>query len=393
MGEKQLLIVGVDPGTTLGYAVIDFEGNIVKLHSQKNMDLGMLISELIKLGRPLIVAGDKQYNPDFVDRLAVKIGARVIAPDYDLKVNEKREIVRGIKTENQHETDALASALFALKKIGSLLKKINIFVEHYKKGYMKYRLIEFVVGKGLNIREAVEIIEEPNNKEVKMIKEAAPERKLKEKDFLTLYKKVKESKKDISLLREQNAKLRDQIKSIRRDYEYMFKQISRSQLDRKMQSLLDFKERRIKFFDSKLKKKEDEMGVMQTEITTLIYFLSNMNSSVLLKKLDNFGREFERKKDILNIKQGDILLVKDPDIVSEKTIDIIKDKVEIVFYRKQVSKKIESKLPFIFIDANLVNIEEDTYFGILNRDEFEKVRNKSNILQRIVKDYKRERLT
>ena len=393
MGEKQLLIVGIDPGTTLGYAVIDFQGSVVKIHSEKNLDLSSLISELIKLGKPLIVASDKEYNPDFVDRLAVKLGARVVSPDYDLKVSEKRDIARGIKTKNQHEIDALASAFFALKKIGSLLKKINIFVEHYKKENIKKQLIEFVVGKGLSVREAVEIIEEPEKEEIKIIKEVVEERKLKEKDFLVLYKKFKESKKDISLLKKQNLKLSDEMKAIKRDYEYMFKQMRRSQLDKKMQSLLDFKERRIKSFDNQLKKKQDEIKSMQNEVTTLLYFLSNLNSSVLLKKLDNLGlREFWKKKDFLNIRQGDILLVKDPDIFSEKAINDIKGKVDIIFYKKPVSKKVQSKLPFVFISVNDVNIEENEYFGILAMGEFEKVKGKKSFLSKIVEDYKKERL-
>jgi len=393
MGEKQLLIVGVDPGTTLGYAVIDFEGNVVRVHSEKNLDLNSLISELIKLGKSLIVAGDKEHNPDFVDKLAVKIGAKVISPDYDLKVSEKRALTEDYETENQHEIDALASAFFALKKIGSLLKKINIFVEHYKKESIEQQLIEFVVGKGLSIRDAVEIIEEPEKEEIKIIKEVVEERKLTEKDFLELYKKFKEAKKDISLLKEQNKKLKDEITSIRRDYEYMFKQISQSQLDKKMGSLLDFKEKRIKFFDAQLKRKEEEIKSMQSEITTLFYFLSNMNSSVLLKKLDNLGlKEFEKKKNILNIKERDILLVKDADIISDKTIDKIKDKVDIIFFKKPVSKKIENKLSFVFIDANDVNIEENEYFGILNKNEFEKIKNKKALLHKIVEDYKKERL-
>ena len=393
MGENQLLIVGVDPGTTLGYAAIDFEGHIIKIHSEKNLDIGSLISELIKLGRPLIVAGDREYNPDFVDRLAVKLGARVIAPDYDLKVNEKREITKGFNTGNQHEVDALAAALFALKKIDSLLKKINIFVEHYNKDDIKKQLIEFVVGKGLNIRDSVEIIEGPQNEEVKIIKDVVEERKLREKDFLVLYKKFKDAKNDIFLLKGQNKKLREEMTAVKRDYEYMFRQISKSQLDKKMQSLLDFKEKRIKFFDKKLKNKQDEVNSVQNEVTTLLYFLSNINSNVLLKKLDNLGlREFEKKKDMLNIQSGDILLVKDLDIVSEGTIDQIKGKVEIIFYKKPISKKIESKLPFIFVDAYNVSIEEDAYFAILSRKELEKVKNKSSLLHKIVNDYRKERL-
>jgi len=394
MGEKQLLIVGIDPGTTLGYAAIDFEGKVVEVHSDKHMDISSLISELIKLGRPLIIAGDKEYNPDFIGKLAVKLGARVISPDYDLKVSEKREIVKGLKVRNQHEIDALASAFFALKKIGSLLKKINIFVEHYKKEAMKDELIEFVVGKGLNIRDAVEIIEGPAKEEIKIIKGVVEEKRLSEKDFFILYKKFKEAKKDVSLLREQNKKLKEQITAVKKDYEYIFKQISKSQLDRKMQSLLSFKEKRIKFFDNQLKRKDEEVKSMQNEITTLLYFLSNLNSSVLLKKLDNLGlREFEKKKNILNVKFGDVLLVKDPDIVSEKTINEIKDKVEIIFYRKPVSKKIESKLPFVFIDANKVHLDENEYFGIIGRSDFDKIKNKKGLLHKIVGDYKKERLS
>lgn len=393
MGERQLLIVGVDPGTTLGYAVIDFEESIVKIGSEKNLDLSSLISKIIKLGKPLIVAGDKEYNPDFVDRLAVKLGARVISPDYDLKVSEKRELTKEYETGNQHEMDALASAIFAFKKIGSLLKKINIFVEHYGKENIRQQLIEFVVGKGLSVREAVEIIEEPRKEEIKIIKEVVEEKKLKEKDFLMLYKRFKEAKRDISLLKEQNEKLEDQVKAIRKDYEYMFKRISRSQLDNKMQSLLDFKERRIGFFASQLKKKEEEISSMQNEITNLLYFLSNMNSSILLKKLDNLGiREFEKKKKFLNIKQGDILLVKDMDIGSDKIIREIKGKVEVIFYKKPISKKVESRLPFVFISANQLDIEENEYFGILDKKEFEKVKDKEELLHKIVKDYKKERL-
>ena len=170
----------------------------------------------------------------------------------------------------------------------------------------------------------------------------------------------------------------------------MFKQISKSQLDKKMQSLLDFKEKRIQFFDKELRRGQEGLKSMQNEVTTLLYFLSNINSSVLLKKLDNLGfKEFEKKENILNIKEGDILLVKDPDIVSEKTIDSLRDKVNIIIYKKPVSKKIESKLPFLFINASGVPIEEDKYFGIVNKEEFIKIKNKKGLLHKIVEDYRK----
>ena len=260
--DKKLIIAGIDPGTTLGYAALDFEGNIIRVDSEKNLDMGSLISKLIELGKPLLVASDREYNPEFVNKLAVKLGARVISPDYDLKVNEKRELVREFETGNQHEIDALASAFFALKKISPLLKKINIFVEHYKKENIKQQLIEFVVGKGLNIRDAIEIIEEPEKEEIRIIKEVIEEKKLTEKEFIRLYKKYKEAKNDMELLKKQNEGLKEQIAAIREDYSYMFKQISKSQLDKKMQSLLDFKEKRIQFFDKELRRGQEGLKSM-----------------------------------------------------------------------------------------------------------------------------------
>ncbi len=392
MAKQELLIVGIDPGTTVGYAAINFEGEVRQVDSGKDLDLGTLIPKLISLGKPLIVASDKKNNPDFVDKLAIKTGARVIGPDYDLKVSEKRELLGGYETKNHHETDALASAFFAFKKIRPLLNKIDIFIEHYKKEGIKPQLLEFVVGKELNIKGAVEIIEEPEKEETRIIKEVVEERKLAESDFLVLYNKLKEAKRDISLLKEQNTKLNHQIFTLKNDYEHMFRQINKSQLDRKMQSLLYFKEKRIHFFDSQLKKEQEKIGLMQNEIAALIYFLSNMNSSVLLKKLDNLGfDEFEKKKKILNIREGDVLLVKDPDITSEKTIDEIKGNANIIFYVKPVSKKIESRLPFVFINAGDVSIEENEYFGIVSREEFERAKNKKTLLHKIVEDYRRER--
>ncbi len=437
MQQKQLLIAGIDPGTTLGYAAIDFEGNLIKAHSEKNLDLNSLISELISLGKPLIVAGDKKNSPDFINRLAVKLGSRVISPDYDLKVIEKREIAKGYETKSQHEADALASALFALKKITPLLKKITVFTEHYKKTgikqstyqpnplapersesfattSIKQQLIELVVGKELNIKDAAEIIgdiegqsqnqsqksgisewpQKPQrnsqNQETAIIRKVVKEKKLTEKDFLTLYKKFKVAKKDIFLLKEQNRKLEEQIAAVKKDYGYIFRQMSRSQLDKKMQSLLDFREKRIRLFDKELEKKQEEIKSMQDETTQFLHFLSNMNSSVLLKKLDNLGsNEYEKKKALLNIKESDILLIEDPCIISEKTIAEIKNRVNIIFYKKPISKKIESQLPFIFININDIAIEENSYFAIAGRKDFERIKNKKSLLNKIVEDYRR----
>jgi len=51
---KELLIIGIDPGTTTGYALLNLKGNIIEIDSSKEYDLATLITKITKQGLPLI---------------------------------------------------------------------------------------------------------------------------------------------------------------------------------------------------------------------------------------------------------------------------------------------------------------------------------------------------
>ncbi|MDP7180276.1 MAG: DUF460 domain-containing protein [Candidatus Woesearchaeota archaeon] len=392
MGERQLLIAGIDPGTTAGYAIIDLEGNVVSVDSSKELDINSLITKLIPFGRVVIIGTDKKKNPGFIEKLGIKLGAKVISPDYDLKVVEKREVVRKFKTKNQHEEDALASAFFALRKMRPLLNKVNVYVEHYGRESIKEQLLEMVLSKGLNIRDSLEMIDE-SRKGRDIIREVIVEKRVKEKDYIELENSLRRAVRDNEMLKMQNSKLRKELLDTKEGFEYMFKRMNKSSVDKKMKELLGFRDRRIKVFDSKLKGKDKDIGSLQDEITTLIYFLSNIGDKVLVKKLDNLGfNELNEKKDMLNIMDGDVLLVEDPDVISEKAIEILKENVKVIVYKKPVSKKVESRLPFVFVDSKKLNIEENGYFALVDKKEFDLEKNKVNMLSKVIQDYKNERL-
>lgn len=88
---KKLLIAGIDPGTTLGYALLDLNGNVVKINSSKQLDMSTLILEIIKEGKVIVIGTDKAKAPKFVEKTAAKIGARLIIPREDLTVEEKEK--------------------------------------------------------------------------------------------------------------------------------------------------------------------------------------------------------------------------------------------------------------------------------------------------------------
>ncbi len=113
--EKPLLIVGIDPGTTVGYAMLDVEGRLLVTDSAKEISIGDLISKVIEKGKPILVGCDKKKTPQFVDKFKTKVGAKVVSPKEDMKYKEKRNMTKLFPFKNKHQMDAIASALYAWK--------------------------------------------------------------------------------------------------------------------------------------------------------------------------------------------------------------------------------------------------------------------------------------
>ncbi len=56
--RRKYAFVGIDPGTTIGEAMIDLEGKPIEVFSSKNYSLSDAIEKIIACGKPLIVASD-----------------------------------------------------------------------------------------------------------------------------------------------------------------------------------------------------------------------------------------------------------------------------------------------------------------------------------------------
>ncbi len=128
---SRLVILGVDPGTTIGIAVLDFTGKPLLVTSSKVPDRESVIREVLKLGKPVLVAVDTSKPPDFARKLASRLGAVLYTPDYDLPVEEKQEILAEystlyeIKIPDSHARDALAGAVKAYKSLKALIEEVE----------------------------------------------------------------------------------------------------------------------------------------------------------------------------------------------------------------------------------------------------------------------------
>ena len=101
------IIVGIDPGTTAAFAVLDFYNNILSVFFQKHFSLSEMIKKVIKYGNPLIIGTDKKEIPRFIKNFTARTGAKIVTLCYDLKKDEKRRIAlkhHKIRYNNNHET-------------------------------------------------------------------------------------------------------------------------------------------------------------------------------------------------------------------------------------------------------------------------------------------------
>lgn len=140
----KLLIAGIDPGTVGAYAILDLEGNLIDIASGRDFNKSKITLEMVRHGKIIFIGCDVYQAPSLTKKLASSIGAKVITPDHDLKYLEKIKIVgeflksknNFIELNNKHEKDALAAALYGLKRTKSLLKKIEDHLKQNNKMHL-----------------------------------------------------------------------------------------------------------------------------------------------------------------------------------------------------------------------------------------------------------------
>jgi len=210
---KRPVIVGFDPGATIGLAVINTDGELLFLTSKTGAKRGEIINIIAEYGDPLIIASDRRPLPKNVERLAKSMNAKTYYPFESLSTIEKSQLIKkyGIKTKNNHERDALAAALKAYKSYSSIFRKTKNtlgslgLIEIYP-----HVISKLIFQEVENINEAID--EVLNNKLERVVTEE-PKQTLKTDE--NLLKKIEELKemlknkeKDILIIQKFNERLK-----------------------------------------------------------------------------------------------------------------------------------------------------------------------------------------
>jgi hypothetical protein len=150
---REHIIVGVDPGTTIGIAALNLDGELVGLVSSRMMSVPDIVSYIREKGKPVVVATDVVPPPATVEKIKRSFKATLFVPNERIAVEEKVKLARPYGYGNDHERDALAAAVKAYNAYKNKFAQIDRKVPAHMTGDVK----AMAVG-GKTIDAAIEML-------------------------------------------------------------------------------------------------------------------------------------------------------------------------------------------------------------------------------------------
>ena len=264
--HKPHIILGIDPGTTIGYAVIDLNGKLLASGSGKEFSLGDIIQKAIPHGKPLAIGTDKAKAPGLIQEIAAKTGAKIIVPAEDLKVEEKRLMTLQDPARNAHEQDAVACARYCHQTLKPLLERIKKALDKDNKQTLFDDVVELVIKhEDFSIQSAIPLPEQPHT--APLVKKVIEQRQITEKDLAKAYEEISTLRKDTKKLGEYVRHL-EKLKELRKEVKQ-----PQIQAPQRVQYILSQKEQRIQMLAAQLKSKDTVIQHKDMKIRQLKHLL------------------------------------------------------------------------------------------------------------------------
>jgi predicted RNase H-like nuclease (RuvC/YqgF family) len=234
--SSRLVILGVDPGTTIGIAVLDFTGKPLLVASGKVPDREQVVGEVLRFGKPVIIAVDTSKPPEFAKKLASKLGAILYTPEYDLTVEEKQKLSSEYSTlytidiPDSHARDALAGAIKAYRSFKPLIEEVESKTRGLRGVVREKIIVEVLRGKSL-----VEVLDEY------FMRELSRDFKLRQKTPL-IVKSNERVKEDLDKLHSRIVELESIVKKLEEELKIRDKLIEELQIELKAVKKRDLSE-------------------------------------------------------------------------------------------------------------------------------------------------------
>ena len=377
-------IVGIDPGTTLGLAMLDLEGKPIEVFSSKNYSISDAIRRIISYGTPLIVASDVTPTPSMVKKISKVFSSHIHELSESLSTEEKIALTKGEGYEyrNVHERDALAACLYAFKRY----KKKFAQVRKKTPPDVDVEEVKALVIKGVSISAAINSLVHSDSEEVgehDVCGERGDEDENRinstNSEILRLRGVIKAREREIEAMREYNAALRSELEAKEHEIQGLRTRMEtiRSISHRELEETEEIKRR-----DKEIKRLKDEIRAKEAENEDLRRIIEELkwgkeiNNGERIKVIKSFNRDVIQEVDKrYGFKRGEVVYLENGSGGGANTAELLARKgVSVVIYGKEMShfaveKFFEFGIPtfssneipvmvrgdFAFIDARMLN--------------------------------------
>ena len=379
--ERKSVIVGLDPGITVGIAALDLNGQVLTTYSERNMGISDVIKFISEIGHPIIISTDVNPAPGLVEKIARSFKALLFVPRESLKVEEKNELLRnlGVTVEDDHQRDALTAAYKAYLRLKPKLDHIDAKLKELEIGG-KGEEIKALVVQGYNLGEAILKVKEKEKPKEEI---RAAEEKEASLDLGPYLEKIKELEKTIEFLEKENQELRAMIEEQRKIIENLETKIAT--YDEKIREKIlrtkeiEAKEKRIVYLEKELREAKSIIEKLSKDLvlTKRMHLLELKGSAVPIKVIENLTwKELEELERSTSIKRDDVLYILNPagagrsigEHISEKRVKAIISAKPLPNVIYEVLK--ENKIPVLY--EGEIEVKRVDEFAIVDRKELEK---------------------
>ncbi len=404
--RPKYLIVGVDPGTTIGIAALDLNGELVKIQSSRQMTMADVIELIWSLGKPVIVASDVVPMPFTVEKIRRAFQAVAYTPRQDIPVETKYELAGKYGYANDHERDALTAAVEAYKywrhKFSGILKRVppGIDLDEVRAGIIRGQSLEQILS---GRKEKAQIAQE---KKPEVNLDTSDERvRILDGTVKDLRALVSDLQQEIAALKKQNQALSRKISGMKAEREKGIniepEIIKRDQIIQNLKHRLRQEERNNKKLQRRLKRIKETTDELRTQGTRAIKVLPDLSRESVRQLIERIG-----------IQPGDILYVKtlaswgkgivhelagygvEAVIVHEKAADTLSTELRDVFFHEKLPVVLSKDLQ-IQVKGEIGTCDEVAYDDALldfnaEHEKFMKEKGEE-MLESLMKEYLAER--
>jgi len=378
--ERRSIIVGIDPGITVGIAAIDLDGRIVALHSERNMPIGEVFRFISEIGHPVIVATDVSPAPGFVEKIARSFKANLFVPRESLRIDEKNELLRnlGITVDDDHQRDALAAAYKAYLRLKPKLEHIDARLREAGLS-KKSEEVKALVIQGYNLGEAMQRV----TLRERRTGGVEPEEERRPLDAGPYIRRIRELEKRVDFLEKENEELREIIREQRKTIGKLERKIADydEEVRRKVlrERELEAKVKRIGILEKQLREAKAVIERLGRDLVQVrrMNVVEIRGSAVPLKVLRVLSwRELQRIEREIGLRRGDVLFVANPAGAGKAIAEELVEKgIRAIITEKPLPEAVrevfrEAHVPFF--TGEELDVKRVDEFAVVERETLEK---------------------